>query len=69
MEPCSVSRVSDKNIALLQALRQAFARRDIPTMLSLLSPTVEWGEPPNPCNPAGGKVHYFNGEVMPAEQE
>jgi len=43
-----------KNIELVQSLYQAFAVRDIPSMLKMLSPSVEWGEPPNPFNPAGG---------------
>ena len=53
--------VSDKNIALVRSLYQAFERRDVPTMLSLLSPTIEWGEPPNPYNPAGGTRYGHEG--------
>lgn len=43
-----------KNIEFVQSLYHAFAARDIPGMLKMLSPSVEWGEPPNPFNPAGG---------------
>lgn len=51
----------DKNIELVRSLHRAFAQRDIPAMLALLSPTVEWGEPPNPHNPAGGTRHGHAG--------
>ena len=52
---------SRQNIALVQTLYQAFARRDIPSMLAVLSTTVEWGEPSNPYNPAGGTRHGHAG--------
>jgi uncharacterized protein len=42
------------NIAVVQTLYSAFGRRDINAMLALLSPDVEWSEPENPYNPAGG---------------
>jgi ketosteroid isomerase-like protein len=45
------------NIAFVQSLYQAFAARDIPRILNVLSPSVEWSEPPNPFNPAAG-THY-----------
>lgn len=35
-------------------LYDAFAKKDIPAILALLSEDVEWGEPANPYNPAGG---------------
>lgn len=41
-------------LEVVQTLYAAFARRDIPAMLTLLSPDVEWSEPENPYNPAGG---------------
>ena len=50
-----------QNIAFIQTLYEAFARRDIPGILAVLSPTVEWGEPPNPYNPAGGTRHGHDG--------
>ncbi len=43
-----------ENIQLVQSLYQAFAQRDIAAMLALLHAEVEWGEPENPYNPAGG---------------
>lgn len=52
---------SRENIALVQGLYEAFAKRDIASMLSALSPTVEWGEPSNPFNPAGGTRHGHAG--------
>ena len=42
------------NIELVQKLYFAFSKKDINTILSLLSEDVEWGEPENPFNPAGG---------------
>lgn len=50
-----------QNIAYVEGLYQAFARRDIPSILAALSPTVEWGEPSNPYNPAGGTRHGHQG--------
>jgi ketosteroid isomerase-like protein len=43
-----------RNLEIVQALYSAFATRDISSILSMLSATVEWGEPENPYNPAGG---------------
>ena len=42
------------NVELVQSIYAAFARRDIPAIVAMLSPEVEWGEPSNPFNPAGG---------------
>ncbi|HNY03006.1 MAG TPA: nuclear transport factor 2 family protein [Bacteroidales bacterium] len=42
------------NIELVLKLYEAFGKKDIETMLGLLSIDVEWGEPENPFNPAGG---------------
>jgi ketosteroid isomerase-like protein len=50
-----------QNIAFVQGLYQAFAKRDIASILAVLSPTVEWGEPANPYNPAGGTRHGHQG--------
>lgn len=35
-------------------VNKAFGQKDINAMLQLLSDDVEWGEPENPYNPAGG---------------
>jgi uncharacterized protein len=55
--------VSDprRNIEFVQSLYRAFGNRDIPRILAVLSPTVEWGEPPNPHNPAAGIRHGHEG--------
>jgi len=42
------------NVEIVQEIYAAFARRDIPAIVALLNPDVEWGEPSNPFNPAGG---------------
>jgi ketosteroid isomerase-like protein len=49
------------NVEIVRALYAAFARRDIPAMVEMLSPDVEWGEPSNPFNPAGGTRHGHEG--------
>jgi uncharacterized protein len=41
----------------IQQLYAAFGRRDIQTIMDMLDPEVEWGEPANPFNPAGGTRH------------
>jgi ketosteroid isomerase-like protein len=43
-----------ENVSIVKQLYLAFSRRDIPAILAMLSPDVEWGEPANPYNPAGG---------------
>ena len=50
-----------QNIAFVQSLYRAFAAKDIPSILNVLSPAVEWGEPPNPFNPAGGTRYGHDG--------
>ena len=50
-----------ENIAFVQSLYEAFARRDVPSILAVLSPTVEWNEPSNPYNPGGGTRHGHEG--------
>ena len=46
--------IQEENIKIVQQLYSAFAKQDINTILGLLSSDVEWGEPENPFNPAGG---------------
>ncbi len=41
-------------IEIVKHLYSAFMKKDIPAILKLLSEDVEWGEPKNPFNPAGG---------------
>lgn len=49
------------NIQIVKNIYAAFGRHDINVILSLLSPDVEWGEPDNPFNPAGGTRYGHNG--------
>jgi ketosteroid isomerase-like protein len=42
------------NMEIVRSLYSAFAAGDIPSILSMLSDNVEWREPENPYNPAGG---------------
>ena len=46
--------MSVTNTEIVRQLYAAFADRDIPRMLAMLAPDVEWGEPPNPYNPSAG---------------
>lgn len=50
-----------RNVHIVQQVYAAFAKRDISAILSVLSPDVEWGEPPNPFNPAAGTRHGHEG--------
>jgi uncharacterized protein len=45
---------AENNLAFVRPLYAAFAGRDIEAIATLLSPDVEWTEPSNPFNPAGG---------------
>lgn len=42
------------NVEIVRQLYTAFAKKDIPAMLDMLSEDIEWAEPENPYNPAGG---------------
>jgi uncharacterized protein len=53
--------VQAANIETVQRLYGAFARREIDAIVGMLSPDVEWGEPSNPYNPAGGTRHGHAG--------
>jgi ketosteroid isomerase-like protein len=48
------SERASRNSAVVREVYAAFARRDIPAILAVLSPDVEWVEPENPFNPAAG---------------
>ncbi len=52
---------TDKNIATVKSLYDAFSKRDIDRILDILDENVEWGEPENPYNPAGGTRHGHKG--------
>jgi ketosteroid isomerase-like protein len=47
-------KIQLNNIRIVQQVYAAFAQHDINTILDILSPEVEWGEPSNPFNPAAG---------------
>ncbi len=49
------------NINLVKRLYSFFANREINSILELLSTEVEWGEPENPYNPAGGRRYGHKG--------
>jgi len=53
--------IREKNLQIVQQLYSAFIKRDIKLIISLLSDDVEWGEPDNPFNPAGGTRHGHQG--------
>ena len=51
----------NNNIELIQQLYQAFSQKDIVSILGFLDEDVEWGEPENPYNPAGGSRKGHSG--------
>jgi len=57
----NIRQETPANIRLVQELYASFGERDIPAVISMLSPDVVWGEPENPYNPAGGTRHGHAG--------
>lgn len=53
--------IAAKNVRTVQEMYAAFARGDIAPLLGVISPDVEWAEPDNPFNPAGGTRHGHAG--------
>ena len=51
----------EENVKMILQLYAAFAKRDIHAIIEMLDPDVEWGEPANPFNPAGGTRHGHKG--------
>lgn len=51
----------EENTNIVKSLYDAFGKRDINGILAMLDPNVEWGEPSNPFNPAGGTHHGHAG--------
>ncbi|MBW7838549.1 MAG: nuclear transport factor 2 family protein [Chitinophagaceae bacterium] len=49
------------NIEIVKSLYKAFEAKEIDKVLELLHENVEWGEPDNPYNPAGGTRHGHKG--------
>jgi ketosteroid isomerase-like protein len=52
---------SAANVNLVRNLYAAFRAGDVSGLIALLSPDVEWCEPPNPFNPAAGSRHGHAG--------
>lgn len=52
---------AQENIAIVKSLYAAFLNKDIGKIPELLHEEVEWGEPENPYNPAGGTRHGHQG--------
>jgi ketosteroid isomerase-like protein len=50
-----------ENINIVRDLYSYFSVKNINAILEMLSPDVEWGEPSNPFNPAGGTRHGHKG--------
>ena len=50
-----------ENINIVKRLYTLFAKKNISSILEMLSPDVEWGEPSNPFNPAGGTRYGHKG--------
>jgi hypothetical protein len=53
--------MNEQNIQIVQTVYLSFSKRDIPAILAMLSPDVEWSEPSNPLNPAGGTRRGHSG--------
>jgi ketosteroid isomerase-like protein len=52
---------ADENIYMVKRLYTLFAQKDIDSIMQLLTEDIEWGEPENPYNPAGGTRHGHQG--------
>jgi ketosteroid isomerase-like protein len=53
--------MSTLNIEQVKRLYRLFGERNIRAILDMLSPEVEWCEPPNPFNPCGGMHRGHDG--------
>ncbi len=51
----------NENIKIVQNLYSSFSDKNINAILEMLSPDVQWGEPLNPFNPAGGTRYGHQG--------
>jgi ketosteroid isomerase-like protein len=51
----------NENIKIVQQLYASFTKKNINDILALLSLDVEWGEPENPYDPAGGTRYGYAG--------
>lgn len=55
---------SSKNTRLIREMYTAFGKRDINSILAVLSPEVIWGEPDNPYNPSAGTRYGHAGFMV-----
>jgi ketosteroid isomerase-like protein len=53
----------NENVKTVQLVYNSFLSRDFKAILEVLSDDVEWGEPSNPYNPAGGIRHGHDGFI------
>jgi ketosteroid isomerase-like protein len=49
------------NLELVKHLYNSFNNKKIEEIIKILHPKVEWGEPENPYNPAGGRRYGIDG--------
>lgn len=59
--PSASPTTTQASLELVQAAYRAFAARDIDSLLRVVSPAVEWGEPVNPLIPASGTRYGLSG--------
>jgi ketosteroid isomerase-like protein len=50
-----------ENIKIIEQMYSFFSKKDINSIIKMLSLDVEWGEPENPYNPAAGMHHGHKG--------
>ena len=58
-----MTSVPDDLVRTTRRLYALFAEGNVPGLLAMLQPDVEWAEPENPFNPAGGTRHGHAGVV------
>ena len=63
MDQTPSASLAERHIRVVREMYAAFARGDVAMLLSVISPEVEWGEPDNPFNPAGGTRHGHAGFI------
>lgn len=61
MDSTAQVNLQNKNIEIVRQVYNSFLNRDFNAILNVLSDDVEWGEPSNPYNPAGGTRHGHDG--------
>jgi ketosteroid isomerase-like protein len=59
--PVTTQATTKASLELVRAAYRAFAARDIDSLLRVVSPAVEWGEPVNPLIPSSGTRHGLSG--------